>query len=66
MADAVQHLDEARELLRVAIDLHVHTSPDVFKRESSDFEAFPASRETVLGALIRKSSTRQSGRYHRE
>ena len=55
VADAAQHRDEARELLRGAVDLHVHTSPDVFKRKSSDFEAVAAAREAGLGAMILKS-----------
>lgn len=56
MADATQQRqDEARELLRGAVDLHVHTSPDVFKRKSTDIETVAAARDAGLGAMILKS-----------
>ena len=45
----------ARELVRGAFDLHVHSAPDVMKRHSDDLELARRFREVGMGGYVIKS-----------
>jgi hypothetical protein len=47
--------DLAGDLLRGAIDLHIHAAPDVVPRLLNDFELAAAARSTGLAAIVLKS-----------
>jgi hypothetical protein len=47
--------DRARELVRGAYDLHVHTSPDLMPRSASDLELAYRCREVGLAGFVIKS-----------
>ncbi len=45
----------ARELLRGAVDLHIHAAPDIVPRLLDDFELAAAARDAGLAAIVLKS-----------
>lgn len=47
--------DRARELVRGAFDIHVHVSPDVFPRKTTDLELAAKFKEVGLGGFVLKS-----------
>jgi Family of unknown function (DUF6282) len=47
--------DLAKELLRGAIDVHIHAAPDIVPRLLSDFELSAAARAAGLAAIVLKS-----------
>ena len=47
--------EEAKELLRGAVDLHVHTAPDVFPRKLNDLEAAAQAQEAGLRGVVLKN-----------
>lgn len=47
--------DLARDLLRGAIDVHIHTAPDIVPRLLNDFELAEAAREAGMAAIVLKS-----------
>lgn len=47
--------DPARELLRGAVDLHIHAAPDVVPRRLDDIELATAAREAGMAAIVLKS-----------
>jgi hypothetical protein len=47
--------DIARDLLRGAIDLHIHAAPDIVPRLLSDFELAEAARAAGMAAIVLKS-----------
>jgi hypothetical protein len=47
--------EEIKELLEGGIDLHVHTSPDVFPRKLNDLEAAAHAKEAGLSAVVLKN-----------
>jgi hypothetical protein len=47
----------ARDLLRGAVDLHMHTAPDVFARNVSAYEAAMQAKEAGMRAIVVKSHT---------
>jgi hypothetical protein len=47
--------DLARDLLRGAIDLHIHAAPDIIPRLLNDFELAEAARDAGLAAIVLKS-----------
>ncbi|RLA87645.1 MAG: hypothetical protein DRG20_07300 [Deltaproteobacteria bacterium] len=46
---------EIKEILQGGVDLHVHTSPDIFKRRINDFDAAYQSKEAGLKAIVLKN-----------
>lgn len=49
--------NESRRLLRGAIDLHMHTAPDVFPRSVTTYEAAVQARDAGMRAILVKSHT---------
>jgi hypothetical protein len=47
--------EQSRGLLRGAIDLHIHTAPDIFPRSVSAIEAAGEARDAGMDAIIVKS-----------
>jgi hypothetical protein len=47
--------DIARDLLRGAIDLHIHAAPDIVPRLLNDFELAEAARAAGMAAIVLKS-----------
>ncbi|UCF57691.1 MAG: hypothetical protein JSW15_04305, partial [Deltaproteobacteria bacterium] len=47
--------EEIKELLEGGIDLHVHTSPDVFPRKLNDLEAAAHAKEAGLSGVVLKN-----------
>ena len=47
--------DLARDLLRGAIDLHIHAAPDIVPRLLNDFELAEAARAAGMAAIVLKS-----------
>ncbi len=47
--------DLARELLRGAVDLHIHAAPDIVPRRLDDLALARAAREAGMGAIVLKS-----------
>jgi len=47
--------DLARELLKGAIDLHIHTAPDIVPRRLDDFGLAEAARAAGMAAIVLKS-----------
>ncbi len=50
----IDYGDHARELLQGAVDLHVHSSPDCFKRIFTHDEAAESARSHGLSAIVYK------------
>lgn len=46
---------EARELLRGAVDFHIHTAPDIFPRLLNDIEAARQAKRAGMRAIVIKS-----------
>ena len=55
MSNHPQPSDRARELVRGAYDMHVHTGPDVIRRINNDIETAQRFREQGLGGFVIKS-----------
>lgn len=53
--------DKARELVRGAYDLHVHSAPDVMKRIASDLEIARAFKQHGLSGYVIKSHYTHTG-----
>ena len=47
--------EEVKDLLQGAMDLHVHTSPDIFPRKLDDMEAAEQAKEVGLSGLVLKN-----------
>jgi Family of unknown function (DUF6282) len=47
--------ENLRRVLRGVIDVHIHTSPDIFPRRVTSLEAAIAAREAGMGAILLKS-----------
>jgi len=47
--------DESKDLLKGAVDIHVHTSPDVFDRKLDDMEAVEQAQKAGLKGLVLKN-----------
>ena len=47
--------DLAKDLLRGAIDVHIHAAPDIVPRLLNDFELAEAARATGMAAIVLKS-----------
>jgi hypothetical protein len=47
--------DLARDLLRGAIDLHIHAAPDIVPRRLDDLELAAAARDAGMAAIVLKS-----------
>lgn len=47
--------DRARDLLRGAIDVHIHAAPDIVPRLLNDFELAEAARAAGMAAIVLKS-----------
>jgi hypothetical protein len=50
-----EHQEEIRELLEGGIDLHLHTSPDIFPRRLNDIEAAVQAKEAGLQGIVLKN-----------
>ncbi len=58
---AATAIESATELLRGAIDTHVHTSPDVVPRRLDDVAAVRAARDAGMRAIVLKSHHTATG-----
>lgn len=55
MAKVGSHDDLARSMLRGAIDMHIHSGPDIFPRSVSSVEAAQQAHDAGMEAIVLKS-----------
>ncbi|MBF7084468.1 hypothetical protein IT084_16070 [Desulfallas sp. Bu1-1] len=47
--------EKARELIKGAVDIHIHTAPDIFPRKINDIEAAEQAKKAGMKAIVIKS-----------
>ena len=51
----MNHTETSRDLLKDAVDVHVHTAPDIFERRLNDVEAAQQAKDAELKAIVIKN-----------